>query len=293
MLQLVFVTLAELVVGIFSGKTREAWASLRAIFGLDPPNRRASSCGDARSERCAGFPTARSPGCSCVARRGSPLTCAAATCVRRGARARSSDDGARPQAPLRCSPGSGSVGAHPVRQSTSPRGIPNFGEFLQLPEQPAGDVDRLPVRVVGSWPWADHAGTDGRGAHGRCQPADAVPHGPTAHGRRARSVAGRIPRHLALASLFPTARARIAALVVYAAVPLAVAAAVHRSLVARWLATPRCHGSSTCCGAAPESNRSTSSTSAAMPGADGRSAGRTAQPAAHALSAGVAHRGHR
>ena len=34
--QLIFVTLAELVVGVLSGKPREAWASVRAMFGLVP-----------------------------------------------------------------------------------------------------------------------------------------------------------------------------------------------------------------------------------------------------------------
>ncbi len=35
-IQLLLVTLSELVVGVFSGKPREAWASLRAMVGLIP-----------------------------------------------------------------------------------------------------------------------------------------------------------------------------------------------------------------------------------------------------------------
>ena len=104
-LQLFFATLVELVVGLFSGKPREAWGSVRAMFGLIP---RLPGIIVRRHEVApsASFPTERSPGCSCAALPVCRRTCAAATCARREARTRSSGGGARPPARRRCSPGS-------------------------------------------------------------------------------------------------------------------------------------------------------------------------------------------
>ena len=84
-----------------------------------------------------------------------------------------------------------------LRQPASARRHPSIRRVPAASCQPSGHADRLPLRMVGSWPGLDGAGTDGRGTDGVREHGDAVPHGPAAHRRRARPAGGRLPRDLA------------------------------------------------------------------------------------------------
>ncbi|HEY4609631.1 MAG TPA: glycosyltransferase family 2 protein, partial [Ilumatobacteraceae bacterium] len=219
LLQLVFVTLGELVIGIFSGKAREAWASFRAFFGLIP--------------RTAGIVVRRR---EIRALRRVPDGEIAGLQLRGSARVaaylRSRD--------MRPARGESSIerrwrqtaGSAPMFAWIAVlvltlfgsrhllRGVPNFGEFLQFQSSP-----RAMLTDFRSGWWGHGLGATVAVPTGVALTAVAsvgtLFHMGLLH---TISILGLLlVGYLGiwrLASLFPTARARISALVVYAAVPL-------------------------------------------------------------------------
>jgi len=218
-LQLIFVTLSELVVGVFSGKAREAWASFRAFFGLIP--------------RTAGIVVRRR---EIRALRRVPDGEIAGLQLRGSARVaaylRSRD--------MRPARGESSIerrwrqtaGSAPMFAWVAVLvlalfgsrhllgGIPSFGEFLKLPESP-----RAMLTDYRSGWWGHGLGATTPVPTGVALTAMAsvftLFHMGLLHtiGVLGLLLVGYLGIWR-LASLFPTARARIAALVVYAAVPL-------------------------------------------------------------------------
>ena len=147
-LEMVLLTIAELVVGVFTATFGQAWASLRALVGLDPAHPVAHG---APSRREAVPPGARTRGrraCRCGGALGSRRTCAPVTSpptsshdatVRRWQRRH---DRAGDRMDLRDRRRRRSAAA-----PSSPSGVPAVGEFLPFPRQPTSAARFVRVRL--------------------------------------------------------------------------------------------------------------------------------------------------
>ena len=136
----------------FSGKPREAWASLRAMVGLVPRlpgivvRRR-----DVRALRrvpdgeIAGLQLRGSARVSAYLRSRDMRPSRGENSIERRWRQTA---GSAPMFAWICV-----LVALLFGSRTLLGGIPGFGEFLRLPVSPRADVDGLPIRVVGARPW--------------------------------------------------------------------------------------------------------------------------------------------
>ena len=218
-LQLIFVTLSELVVGVLSGKPREAWASLRAMFGLVPRlpgivvRRR-----DVRALRrvpdgeIAGLQLRGSARVSAYLRSRDMRPSRGESSIERRWRQTA---GSAPMFAWICVLVALLFGSRHLLG-----GIPGFGEFLRLPASP-----RAMLADYRSGWWGHGLGATTAVPTGIALTALASTvtlfHMGLLHtvGVLGLLLIGYLGIWR-LAGLFPTARARIAALVVYAAVPL-------------------------------------------------------------------------
>jgi GT2 family glycosyltransferase len=217
--QLILVTLSELVVGLLSGKPREAWASLRAMFGLIPrlpaivKRRR-----DVRALRrvpdgeIAGLQLRGSARVSAYLRSRDMRPSRGESSIERRWRQTA---GSAPMLGWVCVIVAVLFGSRHLFS-----GIPRFGEFLQLPSSP-----RAMLTDYRSGWWGHGLGATTPVPTGVALTALASTF--TLFHMGLLQTVGVLGLLLVgylgiwrLASLFPTARARIAALVVYAAVPL-------------------------------------------------------------------------
>jgi GT2 family glycosyltransferase len=217
--QLLFVTLAELVVGLLSGKPREAWASLRAMFGLVPRvpgiivrRREVRALRRVPDGEIAGLQLRGSARVSAYLRSRDMRPSRGENSIERRWRQTA---GSAPMFAWLCVLIALLFGSRHLLS-----GIPRFGEFLRLPDSPRAML-------------SDY--TSGWWGHGLGSTT------PVPTGVALTALAGTATLfHMGLlhtvgvlglllvgylgiwrlATLFPTARARIAALVVYAAVPL-------------------------------------------------------------------------
>ncbi|HEY7628153.1 MAG TPA: glycosyltransferase, partial [Ilumatobacteraceae bacterium] len=217
--QMVLVTLFEMIVGVLSGKPRQAWASVRAIFGLIP---RTPSIVVRRREvrRLRTVPDGEIAG---LQLRGSArLAAYLRSRDMRPARGESSIErrwrqtaGSAPMLAWVCVLAVALFGSRKLLG-----GIPGFGEFLRLPVSP-----RAMLSDYRSGWWGHGLGATTPVPTGVALTAIASAltlfHMGLLHtvGVLGLLFAGYLGIWR-LAGLFPTARARIAALVVYAAVPL-------------------------------------------------------------------------
>jgi GT2 family glycosyltransferase len=217
--QLFFVTLVELVVGVFSGKPRQAWASVRAWFGLFPRvpgilvrRREVRSLRSVPEGEIAGLQLRGSARVAAYLRSRDMRPARAESSIERRWRQTA---GSAPMFAWVCVLVVAVFGSRKLLQ-----GIPAYGEFLRLPVSP-----RAMLTDYRSGWWGHGLGATT----------------PVPTGVALTAVAGVITLfHMGLlhtvgilgllfvgylgiwrlAGLFPTARSRIAALVVYAAVPL-------------------------------------------------------------------------
>ena len=218
-LQLLFVTLSELVVGVLSGKPRDAWASLRAMFGLVPRlpgivvRRR-----DVRALRrvpdgeIAGLQLRGSARVSAYLRSRDMRPSRGENSIERRWRQTA---GSAPMFAWICVLVALLLGSRHLLG-----GIPRFGEFLRLPVSP-----RAMLTDYRSGWWGHGLGATTPVPTGIALTALAST--ATLFHMGLLHTVGVLGLLLVgylgiwrLAGLFPTARARIAALVVYAAVPL-------------------------------------------------------------------------
>jgi GT2 family glycosyltransferase len=217
--QLLFVTLAELVVGVFSGKPREAWASFRALIGLVPRTpgiivrrREVRSLRRVPDGEIAGLQLRGSARVSSYMRSRDMRPSRGENSIERRWRQTA---GSAPMFAWICVLVAFFFGSRHVLS-----GIPDFGEFLRLPVSP-----RAMLTDYRSGWWGHGLGSTTPAPTGVALTAL----GSTVtlfHMGLLRTI-GVLGLLLVgylgvwrLASVFPTARARIAALVVYAAVPL-------------------------------------------------------------------------
>ncbi|MEP7113441.1 MAG: glycosyltransferase [Ilumatobacteraceae bacterium] len=219
MVQLLFVTLAELVVGVFSGKPREAWASLRAMLGLIPRvpgiivrRRDVRALRQVPDGEIAGLQLRGSARVSAYMRSRDMRPSRGENSIERRWRQTA---GSAPMFAWICVLIAVVFGSRHLLG-----GIPGFGEFLRLPVSP-----RAMLTDYRSGWWGHGLGATTPVPTGVALTALASTF--TLFHMGLLHTVGVLGLLLVgylgiwrLASLFPTARARIAALVVYAAVPL-------------------------------------------------------------------------
>ncbi len=218
-IQLVLVTLSELIVGIFSGKPREAWASLRALVGLIPRvpgiivrRREVRALRRVPDGEIAGLQLRGSARVSAYIRSRDMRPSRGENSIERRWRQTA---GSAPMFAWICVLVAFVFGSRHVLS-----GIPEFGQFLRLPVSP-----RAMLTDYRSGWWGHGLGSTTPVPTGVALTAFASTatlfHMGLLHtiGILGLVVVGYLGIWR-LASLFPTARARIAALVVYAAVPL-------------------------------------------------------------------------
>ena len=217
--QLILVTMSEIVVGLLSGKPREAWASMRAMFGLVPRlpgiivRRR-----DVRALRrvpdgeIAGLQLRGSARVSAYLRSRDMRPSRGESSIERRWRQTA---GSAPMLAWVCVLVAVLFGSRHLLS-----GIPRFGEFLKLPDSP-----RAMLTDYRSGWWGHGLGSTTPVPTGVALTALASTF--TLFHMGLLQTVGVLGLLLVgylgiwrLASLFPTARARIAALIVYAAVPL-------------------------------------------------------------------------
>ncbi|MEY2401756.1 MAG: hypothetical protein QOJ08_1867 [Ilumatobacteraceae bacterium] len=218
-LQLLLVTISELIVGVFSGKPREAWASMRALVGLVPRlpsivvRRR-----DVRALRrvpdgeIAGLQLRGSARVSAYLRSRDMRPARGESSIERRWRQTA---GSAPMFAWICVLVAVLFGSRHLLG-----GIPVFGEFLRFPASPG----RMLTDYRSGW-WGHGLGATSPVPTGLA--LTALASSATLFHMGLLHTVGVLGLLLLgylgiwrLASLFPTARARIAALVVYAAVPL-------------------------------------------------------------------------
>ncbi|MEP7201970.1 MAG: glycosyltransferase family 2 protein [Ilumatobacteraceae bacterium] len=217
--QLVFVTLSELVVGVLSGKPREAWASVRAMFGLIPRlpgilvrRREVRALRHVPDGEIAGLQLHGSARVSAYLRSRDMRPSRGENSIERRWRQTA---GSAPMFAWICVLVAMLFGSRHLLS-----GIPRFGEFLQLPVSP-----RAMLSDYRSGWWGHGLGSTTPVPTGVALTAMGSTltlfHMGLLHtvGVLGLLVIGYLGIWR-LATLFPTARARIAALVVYAAVPL-------------------------------------------------------------------------
>jgi GT2 family glycosyltransferase len=218
-LQLLFVTIAELVVGVFSGKPREAWASLRSFVGLVPRlpgvivrRREVRSLRRVPDGEIAGLQLRGSARVSAYMRSRDMRPSRGENSIERRWRQTA---GSAPMFAWICVLVAFLFGSRHVIS-----GIPEFGEFLRLPASPSTMLSDY----RSGW-WGHGLGSTAPVPTGVA--LTAVASSATLFHMGLLHTIGVLGLLLVgylgvwrLASLFPTARARIAALVVYAAVPL-------------------------------------------------------------------------
>jgi GT2 family glycosyltransferase len=219
MLQLLFVTIAELVVGVLSGKPREAWASLRAMLGLIPRipgiivrRREIRALRQVPDGEIAGLQLRGSARVSAYMRSRDMRPSRGENSIERRWRQTA---GSAPMFAWICVLIAAAFGSRHLLG-----GIPGFGEFLRLPVSP-----RAMLTDYRSGWWGHGLGSTTPVPTGVALTALASTF--TLFHMGLLHTVGVLGLLLVgylgiwrLASLFPTARARIAALVVYAAVPL-------------------------------------------------------------------------
>jgi GT2 family glycosyltransferase len=218
--QLFFVTIAELVVGVFSGKPREAWASLRAMFGLIPRlpgivvrRREVRALRTVPDGEVAGLQLRGSARVSAYLRSRDMRPSRGESSIEKRWRQTA---GSAPMFAWVCVLVALLIGSRKVLGG----GIPGFGEFLHLPASPRA----MFTDYRSGW-WGHGLGATTPVPTGLAITAMASTvtlfHMGLLHtlGVIGLLVIGYLGIWR-LAGLFPTARARIAALVVYAAVPL-------------------------------------------------------------------------
>lgn len=218
-LQLVFVTLVELVVGVFSGKPRQAWASVRAMFGLIPRlpgivvrRREVRSLRLVPDGEIAGLQLRGSARVSAYLRSRDMRPSRTESSIERRWRQTA---GSAPMFAWICVLVVAAFGSRKLFG-----GIPGFGEFLRLPVSP-----RAMLSDYRSGWWGHGLGSTTPVPTGVA--LTAVASTVTLFHMGLLHTVGVLGLLLVgylgiwrLAGLFPTARSRIAALVVYAAVPL-------------------------------------------------------------------------
>ncbi len=218
-IQLVLVTISELVVGVFSGKPREAWASLRAMLGLVPRlpgilvrRREVRTLRLVPDGEIAGLQLRGSARVSAYLRSRDMRPTRGENSIERRWRQTA---GSAPMLAWVCVLVAALFGSRKILG-----GIPEFGEFLRFPSS----ARAMLTDYRSGW-WGHGLGATSPVPTGVALTATASTatlfHMGLLH---TISVLGLlVVGYLGiwrLAGLFPTARARIAALVVYAAVPL-------------------------------------------------------------------------
>ena len=218
-IQLTFVTLSELIVGVFSGKPREAWASLRAMVGLIPRlpgvfvrRREVRSLRLVPDGEIAGLQLRGSARVSAYLRSRDLRPSRGENSIERRWRQTA---GSAPMFAWICVLAAALFGSRKILG-----GIPEFGEFLRFPVSPRAMLTDYRSGWWGHGLGATTSVPTGVALTAMSSVATLFHMGLL----RTISVLGLLlVGYLGiwrLAGLFPTARARIAALVVYAAVPL-------------------------------------------------------------------------
>lgn len=217
--QLFFATLVELVVGVFSGKPRQAWASMRAMFGLVPRlpsiivrRREVRGLRSVPDGEIAGLQLRGSARLAAYLRSRDMRPTRGESSIERRWRQTA---GSAPMFAWVCVLAVALFGSRKLLG-----GIPGYGEFLRLPASPRAMLSDYRL----GW-WGHGLGSTTPVPTGVA--LTAVVSTITLFHMGLLHTVGVLGLLLVgylgiwrLAGLFPTARARIAALVVYAAVPL-------------------------------------------------------------------------